>query len=307
MVPFFIFMRLNLILLSLFILTSPSLQAASMDYYQLENYELKREELSIKGINKTYAIKLFHYSTKEYNQKHIFMSHGYLDNCAYAIKAIKFFLDHQFNVTCYDLPGHGESSGNRGDIDDFKTYGLVIKEAYKKTYQNQHYQRKIFYAHSTGNSGMIELLLNNEAPVFDQYIMAAPLIRSYLYKLTRFGMRYFGRFLRTVPRKFRNLHNQDYRDTLNLDPSPIRKLPTNWVRKNIQWNYELTKKETSPIALDVIFATNDTVIDLNYNRYYIEKHFPNARIQMIQNSGHHFYFQKDAVTEEFFRVVFGLL
>lgn len=99
MVPFFIFMRLNLILLFLFILTSPSLQAASMDYYQLENYELKREELSIKGINKTYAIKLFHYSTKESNQKHIFMSHGYLDNCAYAIKAIKFFLDHQYNVT----------------------------------------------------------------------------------------------------------------------------------------------------------------------------------------------------------------
>lgn len=278
---------------------------ANTDYYQISNVNYSKADLLIKGKYFDYQIMTHDYSNN--NKKHIFMSHGYLDNCAYSISVIKFFLSQGYDVTCFELPGHGESSGRRGDIDSFHTYGIIIKKLVGLK-DLKKYEHNIFYAHSTGNSGMIDLLIKGEKLPFDKYIMASPLIQSYLYGLSSFAIGTLGRLLPYVPRKYRNKNNSDYRTILSQDPRPINWLPLNWARRHIDWNNRIKLSSLeSDLELNLIFATNDTVINTEYNKNFLLERFPKSKVFMIQNSGHHYYFQKPEITESFFQTLHDIL
>ena len=289
-------MKMALILL----LTSWSLMANQNDYYQIEGFQLSRFESLVKGKLFDYQIKSFRY-TSHVNKadKHILMSHGYLDNCAYNKSIITFFVQQGFDVTCIDLPGHGESSGRRGDIDSFDTYGIMYKQLIQDL-DLRSYSKNIFFAHSTGNCGMIDLLLKGEELLFDKYIMASPLIKSYLYGLSSFAVGTLGRFLPYIPRKLRNKDSHEYMAIYRKDPRPIKWLPLNWTRRHIDWNNRIVNsKFTSELPLYLIFGTNDTVINADYNESFLLKHFPSSKVKKIRYSGHHFIFQKTEIKEDF--------
>lgn len=282
------------------LLTSWSLMANQNDYYKIEGTQLTRFESNIQGKLFDYQIKSFRYiSHANKADKHILMSHGYLDNCAYNKAIIKFFIELGYDVTCIDLPGHGKSSGRRGDIDSFDTYGFMYKQLIEDL-DLRSYSKNIFFAHSTGNCGMIDLLLKGEELLFDKYIMASPLIKSYLYGLSSFAVGTLGRFLPYIPRKLRNKDSADYMAIYKEDPRPIKWLPLNWARRHIDWNNRIVKsKFISELPLYLIFGTNDTVINAEYNESFLLKHFPSSKVKKIRYSGHHFIFQKTEIKEDF--------
>jgi len=305
----YVSIRYNLtmkILIKLFLLTS-TLMAAQMNYYIIDNTEYSKTTLTLNGQRDVYEIALHKYSNTAQGNKHIFMVHGYLDNCAYSQPIIQKFLSLEYDVTCMELPGHGESSGARADIDHFDSYAIILDQVINSLNLSI-YNKNVFYAHSTGNSGMIDLLSNENSFQFDQYILAAPLIRSYLYRLSSFAIGAFGSRIPFIPRKNKIKHNMIYKNILKHDPQPIKWLPMTWARRHIQWNNKMSRTDfSSALKLNIIFGTHDRVIDSKYNEDFLKKRFPQSEIFKVNKSGHHFYFQKNKITKEFYSIIEKIL
>ena len=53
--------------------------------------------------------------------------HGYTDHTGLFNHLIQELLDRQLTVVCFDLQGHGLSSGDYGDIADFADYVTVLE------------------------------------------------------------------------------------------------------------------------------------------------------------------------------------
>lgn len=255
--------------------------------------------LEVEGIKQTYQIEL----DKHFygNEKLAITSHGYLNNCSYLENLHQNLIGHGYDVICINLPGHRPSSGKKFDIDRFETYANVLK-AVLKTVQ---YERIDFIAHSTGTVGMTELLLQNYNLPIDKIILIAPLIRSYLYGLSYWSWRLGGRILPKLPRRPLGDSMPEYREIVANDPHYPRLVPSHFARQLFNWNARLNKqKRRSDRAVTVLFGTQDTVIETDYNRSFFQKYFSNAKLITISGSNHLFFYHNEDVREKFYTVLF---
>ena len=227
------------------------------------------------------------------------MVHGYVDNCGQIKPLERWFLQEGFDVLCLELPGHGNSSGKRADIAEIGVYAEIYRDIFPKVFQLK-YDSVSFYGHSTGNIGMIEYLLDGREHRFDKIIMATPLIRSYLWGLSRFGYNLSYWFLKSYPRRPFFIQDPEYKKLKKLDPKPIRTVPAHWFYELMVWNEGLLRDERlSDEAVHVIFADADTVIDFEFNKKFIEERFSKSTISVISDSDHLLHYQKDVVKKKF--------
>lgn len=242
------------------------------------------------------------------NQKNlILMVHGYSDNCGYVKPLLRWFLKQNYDVLCLELPGHGNSSGKRGDISSIEVYQDLYHKIFPQVF-SLNYHSIIFYGHSTGNIGMIEYLLKNNEHRFDKIIMATPLIRSFLWKLSRFGHGLSRRFLKRLPKRVFFTKNPEYKKLKKLDPYPFKTVPNNWYNELIKWNDKLmTDSRTSQQKIYSIFATKDTVIDYEFNKDFILKRFPKAQLTLIEGSDHNLHYQNKEITQVFYKKLRDIL
>ena len=92
------------------------------------------------------------------------------------------------------------------------------------------------------------------------------------------------------------------------DPRPIKWLPLNWARRHIDWNNRIKNiHSTSELPLQLIFGTNDTVINASYNENFLKKRFPRSKVYKVVGSGHHFIFQRDEIKQDFYSILENLL
>ena len=61
----------------------------------------------------------------------VFLLHGYFDHTGILKHLIQHCLNRGLAVACFDLPGHGLSSGDRGAIEDFSQYVSILERFYK--------------------------------------------------------------------------------------------------------------------------------------------------------------------------------
>jgi len=237
------------------------------------------------------------------NTKLIFMVHGYVDNCGQIKPLERWFIKEGFDVLCLELPGHGNSSGKRADIASIEVYAHLYREILPQVFALK-YDSISFYGHSTGNLGMIDYLLDQREHQFDKIIMATPLIRSYLWDLSRFGYKLSYWFLKKYPRRPFFIRDPEYKELKKLDPHPISTVPAHWFYQLMVWNEALLKDtRTSEGPVHVIFAAEDTVIDFEFNKKFIEERFPNSTISVINDSDHLLHFQKDGVKKKFYEIL----
>lgn len=236
------------------------------------------------------------------NTNLLFMAHGYADDCGYGKPIQNWALAHQLDVVCLDLPGHGLSSGARADISSM----LVYEDAFKAVFPiiaEMPYQRRYFLGHSTGNVGMLEMLLNHEPIPFDEVIMATPLVRSKHWGLTRVLDAAFGWAIETTPRG-EVAKGEVYDEIAAQDKNRIEKIPMTWLDALIQWNKQLKRDQRrSDTNIHVIFAESDSVIDTKYNKKFIDTHFSNASFTEIAESDHMVFFEKEHPRKMFFQTL----
>jgi hypothetical protein len=58
----------------------------------------------------------------------VIIVHGYLDHSGLYGRLIRWSLEQNYNVICFDLPGHGLSSGEPANIDSFATYTHIFRQ-----------------------------------------------------------------------------------------------------------------------------------------------------------------------------------
>ncbi|SMF41075.1 Lysophospholipase, alpha-beta hydrolase superfamily [Alteromonadaceae bacterium Bs31] len=249
----------------------------------------------------THTIAAHHW--RKPSKKLAVLAHGYLDNCGYLKPVNRWFLQQKFDVICVELPGHGNSSGARADIDDMLVYFDVYKSIFPKLFEMD-YQAFVFFAHSAGNVGMTEYLLDQNPHQFDHIFMAAPLIRSKHWELSVFAYNAAHEFVSSVPRRTQHKDIPEYQALLKHDPSPIKWSPLNWFASLQRWNTSLENdKRIAKDKITVMFAEDDSVIDTEFNKAFIEKRFPNAEIHVFEGSDHMLHYEEEAIRDNFFKTI----
>ncbi len=238
----------------------------------------------------------------------VLLIHGYLEHSAITFtKLIPALLKNGYSVAAIDLSGHGFSDGRRGDSKDFTEYYLAIKEFYN------HYLYKFpkpYYilGHSTGCVGILKALYDDTIK-FNAYILAAPLIRSDSWTLSKLGMVLFGWYLPKVPTlKKRGTSNSAYAKFLsNDDPLFVRWTPTSWVRTLYNWEKNIRNYETNNREIIILQGKKDKTVDWEYNIKFIETRFPNSEVKYFPEANHTLFAEPEHIRSEVIDAVLDYL
>jgi len=234
--------------------------------------------------------------------------HGYFNHTGQLNLLIKYLLDKGFSVACFDLPGHGISSGERVAIDDFSQYSKSLASfmAEIKGILPGPYH---FIGHSTGAVVMLDSLLGNEKVDFDKVILVSPLVHSVQWELSRIGSSEKVSFVNSIPRVFRrNSSDKAFLDfQKNKDPLQSKTLTLKWIRALYSWNEKIAELPASPKSLLVIQGDKDTTVDWQYNVDFIEDKFPNSEIKIIENARHELLNESPKFRNEVFAEIYSYL
>lgn len=104
------------------------------------------------------------YMPKDNTIAQLFVIHGYGEHCNRYGFLAEFFAQNGFQVTIFDLPGHGHTYGRRCHINNFKHYLDVSRAVLDDVLKSDSQNLPLFiFAHSMG--GLIAaLLLEDEMP-----------------------------------------------------------------------------------------------------------------------------------------------
>ncbi len=275
------------------------------DFYQIKDMSYTGQIFELEtSTGQSLQIAKHIYASAESESKTLTLIHGYLENCRYMEPVIQHFVEKKFVVNCYELPGHGQSTGTSYNIDNFKTYELfhnLVLSQINPDVEN------IFFAHSTGAVGITASLLEHKAQPFSKIILAAPLTRVYLWKWVSTGGIFLSKFLNRMVRIKPN-RGPLYHHIRNMDPFYKNSIPLNWTQEIIEYDMIMEKnQEISHTPLLVLYGAIDKVIDWHHSKNCYAKHFPNAQIEIIKKGTHHMYFNQGPVGIKFFNLVDNFL
>jgi|TARA_B110000879_G_scaffold131516_1_gene172535 alpha-beta hydrolase superfamily lysophospholipase len=230
--------------------------------------------------------------------------HGYLDHTGLYGHLIRQLLDRQFTVVCFDLIGHGLSSGAPASIDSFDEYIEQLNEVLKAT-ANLCPAPLHGIGQSTGGGILLKQLLqqgdNRDYP-FASLNLLAPLVQPRLWKLDRWLFKLARPFRPTMNRVFRkNSQDTEFLDFVrHMDPFQPHRLPAAWVAAMAEWVVEIGRCSENEFAINVIQGDQDSTLDWQHNMRLLQIKFPNMHLKMVQGAGHHMVNEAPALREEIF-------
>jgi alpha-beta hydrolase superfamily lysophospholipase len=216
----------------------------------------------------------------------VLIVHGYLDHTGSMSNLINFLTKKRYHVICYDLQGHGLSSGEKSSINSFEDYVNVFKEICENYIEPSPTKRRFLIAHSTGAAISMDNLLRSSS-IFDNVILLAPLIRTYFWNLSKIGLKITYPFLHELQRVFKvNSSNKEYLKFVRNDPLQHNKISLKWVHALSLWNERIINDPPSQKSLLVIQGDRDKTVDWKYNLNFIQAKFPQSKTQIIKNANH---------------------
>ncbi len=239
--------------------------------------------------------------------------HGYLDHVALNRSAVSALLEQGFAVVAFDMPGHGLSDGARGEIDAFRSYATVLDRAV--TTGRRELSKMIEHnpggphnpadphnpaevdglslvgvGHSTGAAVFLEYLerFPESEHTYDALVFAAPLVRTWLWPLSRLGIRIASPFLENVGRRIDAASsNPEYVELAKeRDPLGVYRVPLSWAEAYLRWEEDTPHYGRYDVPLLLLQAQDDTVVDNAYNRRFLRERFELLRELEIENARH---------------------
>jgi len=230
--------------------------------------------------------------------------HGYLDHTGLYRNLINELLDRQFAVVCFDLVGHGLSSGEPGYIGSYSDYVCQLNQVISATAE---FLPGPLHGigQSTGGAVLLKQLLeqiNTSNYPFASLNLLAPLVHPRLWKLNRWAFRLTGRFRKTVKRVFRkNSHDGEFLHFLqHQDPFQPRRLPKAWIGAMAKWVEEIENHPGSNFPINVVQGDRDGTLDWRYNIRLLEEKFPQMSLNLIDGAGHHMVNEREDLREKIF-------
>ncbi|WP_263081552.1 alpha/beta hydrolase [Endozoicomonas sp. Mp262] len=234
-----------------------------------------------------------------------FLLHGYYDHTGLFRHIIRYFLEQNYCVFVYDLPGHGLSSGPSATIPDFSIYSLLLENILNYCESNLPKPWNV-YGQSTGCAIITDYLVNHSRqlnpPKFKQVVLSAPLVRPYLWNLGRVQLYLTRPFLKQIPRKFTdNCRDQSFLAFAREDPLAPRILPVEWVNAMDRWIRRIEKIQglTVPVSPLILQGTHDKTIDATHNIAVLKRLYKGATVLYLEQARHHLPNELEATRTEY--------
>ncbi len=240
--------------------------------------------------------------------KTVFLVHGYVLSAFIFNRFIPLLLQEGYAVVAFDLPGHGLSGGAAADIADFDEYGNIISDlaAFAGDALPPPYA---IVGHSAGAAGIIDYLYTHESR-FTKHVLVAPLVRSDLYDISKFGVTLLGWALKDVPSLVRDSSSDKaYIDFVtNNDPLRPKKVPVSWAKALYAWNERLANIERT-IKADafIIQGDRDVVVEYAYNIEFLRRLVPGIGVRFITGGKHDLFQEAEPIRNEVFEAILSYL
>jgi len=220
--------------------------------------------------------------------------HGYLSHAADFAYTFAFFVSRGWSVVTLDLPGHGLSTGPRGDIDQFSEYGDAVQTWLAWCSAQPWEGPVVLLAHSLGTAACLDALSRPGTFVPDRVIFCAPLLRPAWYPALLTGEALLGWAIKGIPAQ---LGNDGYLDGTQA--------PTHWFAELHRWLDAWADHESLSFPLVIFSGDRDQIVDQLWNRSAYQRLVPSHRYVLLSGSDHFFLTARSgrlAVHEEIFQV-----
>ncbi|WP_304224081.1 alpha/beta hydrolase [Gracilinema caldarium] len=213
------------------------------------------------------------YRTDERPRGTVFLFHGYANDSSHMTGVAGALLAQNWAVVLTDLPGHGLSTGPRGDVEHFSDYGDTVQrvlDTILTQFDDALPLPLMAFGHSTGALALVDYSIRYESR-FSRMVFYAPLIRSAWWNTARFGRALLGPFVRTT-RAFAK------------SPLGLRVFPVHWFDSLVAWERSARKQQYIPLPpTRIIQPEKDDVVLSDYNARFLMIRAP--RTELIRLGG----------------------
>lgn len=225
----------------------------------------------------------------------VFLLHGYLEHSGIYQPLIREVLEQGFNVILFDLPGHGLSSGEIANIQDFDHYQQVLWSVTQAIAQDRRLcQPWLGIGQSTGGAILMHHILSyaqqRQQPLFKRVLLLSPLIRpaKSAWWHNPVGLGIVKRVKSRVPRPFRrNNHNPPFLRFVRLqDPLQAQDLGMDWILAMAKWSEQMEHYPSCRIPVWLAQGALDKTVDWQYNVAFIRHKFRLQATLMLEEASH---------------------
>ncbi len=219
----------------------------------------------------------------------VIIVHGYYDHVGLYGHLINYALEQNYNVLCFDLPGHGLSSGESANIQSFQQYDVIFSTLLERL--NKTHKQPIYaFGQSTGGAIILNYLLKsrNQARRLDKAVLLAPLVKPRGWRLGLKLVSIINLFIQQRPRQIiTNPANPDFSDFLRQDPLQATELKLQWVIALKHWLTFWLKLPPLNFPLYVVQGNHDQTVDWQHNQPIILQKFPQRKLHILAKGQHH--------------------
>ncbi|TWI52906.1 alpha/beta fold hydrolase [Halalkalibacter nanhaiisediminis] len=240
--------------------------------------------------------------TPPFSKGTVLLLHGYLDHAGSLSKTIHFLIKDGYTVVCFDLLGHGLSSGERATIDAFSTYTDSLATVWEKVLQDC--QRPLhLVAHSTGAAVGLAFIEEHKN-CFDKVVLVSPLFRPHLWQISRILLKLGKPYLRKLKRKFtRNSGDKSYLTFTRHDPLQEKVLPLDWLYALETAIKENQTQKKSMVSFLMIQGDQDHTVDDRFGLKWAIPHYPRSLFVLMKDGRHQLLNEEKTIREQTFLIM----
>jgi alpha-beta hydrolase superfamily lysophospholipase len=234
----------------------------------------------------------------------VIVVHGYMDHTGLFRHLIDHLLQCQLNVICFDLPGHGLSTGQPGFISDYSDYVSALDHVIAAS-------RSLFdgplqaIGQSMGGAILLKHMMAQHSPSqypFTRINLLAPLLEPRGWSIKRRLFLLTKSFLKSSKRKFRSSsYDQTFLQFVKQqDPFQPRTVPMAWVGALNKWINEFNAFEGSDRPINLIQGSGDKTLNWQYNLQQFQQKLSGLEVQLIAQANHHLVNEIEPLRQEIF-------
>lgn len=232
--------------------------------------------------------------------------HGYMDHIGLFNHLIKDLLMRQFTVVCFDLPGHGLSTGRSGYILDYADYVSALESVIDLS--REKFSGPLHgVGQSMGGAILLKHSIKHHAADKTDYPFAslnllAPLLKPRGWSIDRWLYLLTKLFIQERARVFRpSSWDQEFLHFLRYcDPLQAKLMPLPWVGALKKWIEEFSQFEGSDLAINLIQGDADKTLDWEANLNVFKQKIPALNMHIIKDGNHHLVNEIESMRTEIF-------
>ena len=229
-----------------------------------------------------------HYDVPRSPRGTVLLVHGYMDHSGLQSATAKHLVDHGWAVAAPDLPGHGLSSGPRGETSSFSSYGEALRVVLDTLVGRGAPRPWMAVGHSTGGSALLALVSSGDRRI-ERAVLVAPLVRMNSARWIRAAYPVANAAMEGIDRhgKRRSTHDSAWHDRMLADPLELRRIPLGWVRAALDWERQADSIAPGTTRWMLVQGDADGVVDAKAGLEVLRRRIPNLRSIWIPGGMHH--------------------